>query len=303
MTVIVSGGATRRASPRAAAPWTGKGITSYVGPFAGRVGLWGGRSASYEYMLFSQPWVYAAVRLFWLANGRMPQKVYSGLESSERGRLRGHPLARLLREPYPRACSFNLKAERARNLFTHGNALELKVRPREGQPPTELWPVPWAWVQKVVKGRDVELYRVYTGVGEPYTLRPDEVVHYELMGGRSPLEPLKRTLAIEDAAIEWLFQSIDRGPSIRGVFTSDKQLNERTIPRLRAELQELYSGPEGDPVGIFDQGLKFNAISQKAGDSGILETRKATREEAAATFGIPAPMLGILDHPTYLNIT
>ena len=33
------------------------------------------------------------------------------------------------------------------------------------------------------------------------------------------------------------------------------------------------------------------------------ETRKASREETAACYGIPAPMIGILDHATYSNIT
>ncbi len=302
MTVLISGGSPRRAKALGA-PWSGKGVTTYLGPWAGRVGLWGGRSVTYEYMLYSQPWVYAAVRTFYLALGRLPQKVHGGLESGQRRQLRDHELARLLREPFPLGSAFGLKAERARNLFTHGNALEWKVRPGPGRAPVELWPVPWPMVQQVCQGEDIQHYKVYTGFGEPKTLQPSEVVHYRLMGGRSPLEPLRRTLAIEDAAIEWLVSALENGPAVRGVFSTDKVLQDRTLPRLRSELKEMYAGPEGDPIGLFDQGLKFQSVEQKAGDAGILETRKATREEAAATYGIPAPMIGILDHATYSNIT
>jgi HK97 family phage portal protein len=140
-------------------------------------------------------------------------------------------------------------------------------------------------------------------LGEFITVLPKDVVHYRLMGGRSPLEPLRRTLGIEDAATDWQLQALEHGPSLRGAFTTDKLLQDRTLPRLRAELEELYSSPSGKTLGIFDQGLAFHSLSQSAADVSLIETRKATREEAAATYGIPAPMVGILDHATYSNIS
>ena len=301
MTVIISKGAPVRAQA-SGPPWSGKGITTYSGPSGGSVSLWGSRSATYEQIVFTQPWIYAAVRTFYLALSRLPEKVYVGLEGDERKRVRDHELAKLLRKPFPGGSAFDRKGHLAFNLFTHGNHLEMKVRVM-GQPPHELWPVPWKWVQTINDGDRIVGYKVFPGVGSPYLLSPTNVVHHKLMGGRSPLEPLRRTLGIEDAAVDWQMQQLENGPSLRGAFTSDKLLQERTIPRLRAELEELYSGPGGKTLGIFDQGLKFNSLSQSATDVSLMETRKATREEAAATYGIPAPMVGILDHATYSNIS
>lgn len=303
MTVIISKGAPVRA--QAALPWAGKGTTTYSGPSGGSVALWGSRSATYEQIVFTQPWIYAAVRTFYLAISRLPEKVYLGLVDDERLRVRQHELAVLLRHPYPGGSAFDRKASLAFNLFTHGNHLELKLGPGDGRPPAELWPVPWPMVQekKDGDGRTI-LYRIFpNGLGEFYTVLPKNVVHYRLMGGRSPLEPLRRTLGIEDAATDWQLQALERGPSLRGVFTSQATLQDRTIPRLRAELADLYAGPDGNPVGIFDQGLTFSNLSQSAADVSLIETRKATREEAAAAYGIPAPMVGILDHATYSNIS
>ena len=65
----------------------------------------------------------------------------------------------------------------------------------------------------------------------------------------------------------------------------------------------LYAEEAMTTLGIFDQGLAFHSLSQSAADVSLIETRKATREEAAATYGIPAPMIGILDHATYSNIS
>jgi HK97 family phage portal protein len=303
VTVIVSKGVPVRA--QASPPWAGKGITTYSGPSGGSVSLWGSRAVTYERIVFSQPWIYAAVRTFYLAISRLPEKVYLGLEGDERRRVRDHELAKLLRRPFPGGSAFDRKGALAFNLFTHGNHLELKLRPGEGRPPVELWPVPWTWVQEVQKdgdGRTSE-YRIYPNLGQPFSILPKHVVHYRLMGGRSPLEPLRRTLGIEDAATDWQLQALENGPSLRGAFTTDKLLQDRTIPRLRAELEELYGGPGGKTLGIFDQNLRFNSLSQSAADVSLIETRKATREEAAATYGIPAPMVGILDHATYSNIS
>jgi HK97 family phage portal protein len=301
MTVIISKGAHVRA--QASLPWSGKSPTVYAGPNGGSVGLWGGRSATYEQIVFNQPWVYAAIRTFYLAIGRLPDKVYSGLEGEDRHRLRDHEVARLLRTPHRGGSGFERKGDLAYNLFSQGNHVELKIRPAIGAPPEELWPIPYTWVQEIKDGTEIVGYRVFTGTGAPYPLSPADVVHYRLMGGRSPLEPLRRTLGIEDAGMDWQMQALENGPSLRGAFATDATLSDRTIPRLRAELEELYAGPGGNALGLFDQGLKFSSISQSAGDVGVIETRKATREEVAACFGIPAPMIGILDHATYSNIS
>ena len=302
MTVIISKGAHVRAQGKGL-PWSGTGITTYNGPSGGAVSLWGGRSATYEHIVFTQPWIYAAVRTFYLAIGRLPDKTYTGLTGDDRKRTRDHAVANLLRSPYPGASSFDRKGALAYNLFSQGNHLELKVRPAIGAPPEELWPIPWTWVQEIKNGIETVGYKVFPNYGTPYPLAPSDVVHYKLMGGRSPLEPLRRTLGIEDAAMDWQLQSLENGPSLRGVFSTDNTLTDRTIPRLRAELEELYGGPSGKTLGLFDQGLKFESLTQSAVDVGIVGTRKATREESAAAFGIPAPMIGILDHATYSNIT
>jgi|GEM_PF-2859812 len=100
MTVIISDGAqVRTLSP--SLPWSNNGITTYAGPSGGNVSLWGGRSATYEQIVFSQPWVYAAVRTFYLAVARLPEKTYMGLTGEDRKRTRDHEVANLLRNPYP----------------------------------------------------------------------------------------------------------------------------------------------------------------------------------------------------------
>ena len=304
MTVLISGGAQVRALPTSL-PWSKNGVTTYSGPSGGSVSLWGGRSATYEQIVFSQPWVYAAVRTFYLAIARLPEKTYTGLTGDDRKRVRDHAVANLLRHPFPAGQRLRPQGRARLQPVQPGQPPRAEdPRRRPDAPPTELWPIPWTWVQEVQgRHRDARLPRVPGQRRSRTRCCPRDVVHHRLMGGRSPLEPLRRTLGIEDAAMDWTKQTLDNGPSLRGAFSTDNSLQERTIPRLRAELEELYSGPGGKTLGIFDQGLKFHSISQSAADVGVGETRKASREETAACFGIPAPMIGILDHATYSNIT
>lgn len=299
MTVIVSGGIQR--SVRQKRPWP-PGQQRTKGPHRGFIELYGDRAATYEGMVFSQPWVYAAVRTFWLVFIGLSEKVYSGADGDDRRRDRSSSLALLLASPWKGFSDVDRRGELVRNLFSQGNHLELIVQGAETRSGYELVPIPWGLVQLVTDDHGTIGYNVRIE-GTNYPLLPENVVHYRLMGGRSPLEPLRRTLAIEDAALDWSLQSFEKGPSLRGAFTTEKLLQDRTIPRLRSELKDLYSGPEGERFGIFDQGLDFKSLTQSAVDAGIKDQRILSREEVAAAYGIPGPVVGILDHATYSNVT
>ena len=49
--------------------------------------------------------------------------------------------------------------------------------------------------------------------------------------------------------------------------------------------------------------MTFTPVSQTAKDLQYIEGRKLTREEVAAAYHVPPPMVGILDHATFSNIT
>ena len=297
-----------RALP-ASLPWSDNGITTYNGPSGGSVSLWGGRSATYEQIVFSQPWIYAAVRTFYLAIAACPRRSTSGSTADERKRVRDHDLAKLLRRPVPwRVGAFDRKGALAFNLFTHGNHLELKLRPGEGpRPPVELWPIPWPWVQekKDSSGQTTE-YRIGpTASSATYiTLLPKDVVHYRLMGGRSPLEPLRRTLGIEDAATDWQL-SRRSTRARRSAAPSPRTSCSRTAPSrgCAPSSRSSTAGPAARRSASSTRASPSTASRSRPPTSGVGETRKASREETAACYGIPAPMIGILDHATYSNIT
>lgn len=306
--VVAAGGRTVRAPgtpPQARYPFP-RSEPATVAPNRGRIRLIdgaGGRTATYEAMYRTQPWVYAVVNKQVYAIARLPLKTYVLGDNDQRERAeRGNDLDRLIRRPFPRHSAWHLKVHVAWDLLIHGNAVLVTDGPA-GQPPSELWPIPWRDVHTLEDESGVVGYKIRTPTGAEYAVDPGRVVHFELPGRTSPLESLRRTLAIEDAAYTWQGENFRNQVTPRGVFTTDDKLNDRTIPRLREELAALYAGPENaGRFGLFDQGLKFDRMGLSAADAELIGVRKLNREEVCGAYDIAPTAVGILDRAIQANV-
>ena len=276
-----------------------------IGPTAGLVPLLraDGQAITYEGIYRTQPMVHAVVSKLVYGIARLPWKTYEyGLDGDTRRRLRNHPLNSVLQTPHPRGSAFSLKAGIALSLHLHGNALVAKSRPQVGAEPNELWLVPWRNVQVIYDERGPIGYQIqYDGVNT-VSVGPEEVIHFQLPAGVSPLEPLRRTLALEDAAMTWQGENLRNGATPRGAFTTDQRLPDAVIPRLRAELERLYAGPENaGRFAVLDNAMKFSPISQSAVDTDLISQRKLSREEVCAAYDVPPALLG-LEVATYSSV-
>jgi phage portal protein, HK97 family len=311
VTVLVTPDGLRRAAPPASgsfpfpAPSPARALPSagYV-PLLSREEL----GATYEAMWRRQPWVYVCVNKLTRGQARLPLKAFRYLdEEGARGRARGHPLAELLARPFPRASGWTLKAAWSWSLAVHGNALVVKVRPARGAPPAELWPIPWRRVETVGDPSGFVDHFVFHGPGDRWRILPEDAVHFsETPGlvGVSPMEPLRVTLGLEDAAQRWAAGHFAKGASPGGLFRTARKLDDKSVPRLRAELDKLYAGvDQAGNYAIVDQDLDFKEVMQSAVDTALIEQRKLSREEVAAAYDIPPPVIGILDRATFSNVT
>lgn len=301
MTHVVSGGRMVPVGTKSF-PVAYTSVPQTQGPSGGIVTLLSGDYAalSYEGMYRSQPYVYAAVNKWATSIGRIPFKAYETNANGSRRESRGSDLDRLIRNPFPRGSAYDLKSFIGWSLAVHGNAFFVKARKGAGAAPYELWPIPWKYVQVVKDARGILGYNLCLTAAESYAVDPTDVVHVALPEGISPMEALRRTLALEDAAITWQGQSFANGVTMRGAFTTDQRLNDATMPRLRADLEQMYSGPEnGGRFGVFDQGLKFTPMSQSAVDAELIGQRKLSREEVAAAYDLLPLALGITEGQNY----
>lgn len=291
MTIVVSGG---KAAQVKQWPFDGGGKNS--GPSAGVVPLIrGNRATTFDGMYKSQPMVHAVVSKRVKASSRIPLKAYQfGVDGDTRSRVRSGGLALLLQTPHPRGSTFSLKAKIAYSLDVHGAALLWKYRPSTGAAPTELWPVDWKYVRVLRDARGPVGYELHLD-GNTYPLGVEDVVHFEQAQGVSPLEPLRRTLALDDAALDYQTTALASGSNGgRVVFRTDNKLTDDAMARLRAELSVAYSGPEnaGRPI-VVDQGLDAKPLNVTAADMELIAQRKLSRDEVCAVYDMPPALLGL----------
>lgn len=302
MTTIISEG---RLADLKSYPLPRSGQLTTAGPTAGSVPLLSldGITNTYERMVRQQPWLYTVIAKLTWNGSRLPLNPYEyGEDGESRKRSRGSDLDRLMRRPRPRTSAFSFKSAIIWDLHVHGHALVLKSRSSAGAPPDELWNVPWTNVQTVSDESGIVAYKiVVNGIGT--TVAPTEVIHYSLPNGISPIEVLRRTLALEDASMTFQGQSFLNGITPRGAFVTDQRINEASLPRLREELSALYAGPDNaGRFGVFDQGLRWAQMGSSAADAQLIEQRKLSREEVCAVYDVPPPLVGILDRATFSNV-
>lgn len=305
MTTLVSHGGLKTIGHRFPFP---AGQPETITQGLGSVRLITGQAATYERMVRTQPWVFAAVQKLVYAEMRVSLKVYDGEDTNERTRVRDHDLAKLINKPRRGWRRQHLQMWKAYDKYVHGNSLILKAGPKSGTP-EGLYVIPWPLVQVVKDASGVIGYKVTIG-GAEQQLHPDDVIHHELMAGIAPMESLARTLALEDASLDWQLESFSNGVTPRGAFVLPSEYRpargaegEEDIRKLRAELEKLYTGAgSGGRFGLFWGGMDWKPMGQSAVDAEVINQRKLSREEVSGAFDVPPPFLGILDKTSYNNI-
>jgi len=271
----------------------------------GAIGLPGGLSRSYSQIYRSQIWVWTTVNKLGHGIGRLPLKVYK--RGTSRQRVTSGSLYALLAAPYGRQTAMGFKERLVKDMAVYGNAVAVKVGPGGDRPPTmlrQLPPVGW----EIKEGR--YLWRD-GGTGEGVAFDEGQVLHFGHYTPGSPkrewavssLEPLRLTLAIEYAAQRLGVSSFENGAKPGGVLSTDQPLKQEVADRLGAEALKLYGGVEkAYKLAVFSHGLKFSPMNWNLNESAVIEHRKLTREEVAAVYDIPPPLIGILDRATFSNI-
>lgn len=272
------------------------------------------RYATFAALYHQQLWIHTAVNKLARGTSRLPLKTYAIDDlSGDRAELRMGDVADLIRKPYPGGSARTLIEAVVGSCAIYSSALCVKFREQgPGSRPTELWPVPWHRIQ-VIEGRDrpIDGY-VFIGERGRRVLIPEDVVHFTWWApdqpyGVSPLEALARTLAAEDAAQRYAvsnFANAARPASvIQAQEGSKRNLNKAQRDELRGEINAAYAGPDNAfKVAILEAGLEWKPIAWNAQEAELIQGRKLNREEVAAAYDIPPPIIQILDRATFSNI-
>lgn len=239
--------------------------------------------------------------------------VFRRVSDTDRVRLMDYPLATLLGRPMPKAfkvTTYRLIESLLGDLGVYFNAYWVKFFDKDRQP-TALLRIPPPLVE-VKGGLMITGYVINVG-GKRFSCPPEEIVHFRGYNtessiiGLSPLETLRRVLAEEQATGEYRENFWQNAARQAGIIERPDGAPEWSTParaRFKAEWEAMYSGEANSgKTAILEEGMTWKEGTFSPQESEYLAGRKLTREECARAYHIPLPMVGILDHATFSNIT
>ncbi|CUW29691.1 phage portal protein [Streptomyces reticuli] len=280
---------------------TGAGVLPAYVPATFRAQPW-----EYETIWRTQPQVRTVIGFIARNIAQLGVHVFRRVSDTDRERLTQHPLAQLLAEPLPRMTQFRFIERLVSDVALYDNAYGIKLK-LDGRlrilpvPPRLIRPYGGNWIAP-------EYYDTPGG----RQFGPDEVVHIhgysptDLTYGESPIESL-RDLILESSEANKQRQAMWKGGArLTGVLVrpADAPEWDATDRRRFREMWRTFSQGGGAEGGtpILEDGMDYKPVGFNPEQAQYIEARKLTREECAAAYFIPPPLIGILDHATYSNI-
>ncbi|MGH9167380.1 MAG: phage portal protein [Acidimicrobiia bacterium] len=278
------------------------------------------RSATYRAIYRTNPWVWAAVSKLSRDMARLPLHVFELGEKGRRSRVRGdlpntagprragELLDLLARRPDPKLSRYAYWRGTMVDQLVYGNALS-KIE-RDSGLPRALARRRWRDVTHVEeRAGDVVYYEMVPGGiigGRPERLVPGDVVHFgrgidsEDPVAPSPLEACRFTLALYEGVIRHLVAFFENQMRPSGHIKVDK-LTKEVEERIRRVTAELYASPENAGKVLVTSG-EWQAVSESMEHASVVELIRLSREEIAAVYGVPPPVIGILEQAIKSNV-
>jgi HK97 family phage portal protein len=252
-----------------------------------------------------QLWVYVVVNKLAKATARLPFIVYERDELN-RPRADDHPLAELVRNPHPGLSWFDLMLWTSSTWDIYGDTFWLKQRNPAGRV-IAVAPLHPAYVVYDAKSNRWSFDNGSTkldGIRDRDLVRFRSFAPTDATRGMSPLEPLRATLENEWSARTATSSFWQRGARPGLALEHPGTLSDGAQDRLKRQFDADHAGADKTGVTtVLEEGMKAAKLDLTAEEAQYIETRKLNREEVCAAYDIPPPVVHILDHATFSNIT
>jgi len=272
---------------------------------------WSGIMADYGAIWRTQPEVRKVTGFLARNIAQLNLTLYRRLSATERERVDDHELSRAISHPL----GWRPSAKLSKSLFfdtlmhdrcIYDNAYWLKIR-ENGE--LRLVPVPPPLITP-------EGYDWLAPTGYRFANRDwpaEQFVHFrgynagDRRTGLSPIESLRQLLLEDMASNVYRSQLWERGARMSGVIQRPADAPKWSDPareRFQASWRAQWSGngPEAGGTPVLEDGMEFKETTFSAADAQWLEAKKLTREEVAAAYHVPQPMVGLLDRATFSNV-
>lgn len=241
--------------------------------------------------------VFRCVSLISYTIGMLPMHVID-TETKEKARENG--LFSLLHsKPNDWQTAFNFRQYMQRNALVHGNAYALIIRSMGRV--IRLIPLDPTTI-RVKQNRDWSVEYHYTPKqGELRILKPSDILHVyadtdDGICGTSMVKIAANAIDLARELETSQRKFFKNGMHLGGALVHPEKLSPEAYERLKASMQQHYSGSENAGKWIIaEEGMKPETFKSSAKDSQQIESRELQIEEIGRAFGVPRPFLGVDD--------
>ncbi len=144
------------------------------------------------------------------------------------------------------------------------------------------------------------------GVNPDKTLTADKVCHFGLWeSGRRPLNPspvraLHTTVALYDAVSRHMVGFFNNGARVSGHLKVEPNTGSKAVEAIRQEILKLYQGPQSAGKVLISSG-EWQAFHREPQFEGIVNLIKFARDEIFVTYGVPPPVMGVIERAIMAN--
>lgn len=254
-------------------------------------------------------WVYACVKKIAQAAASVPLLVYQKDSSGELTEVPNHPLQLLLDKPNESTSRNDFMEAWTAFLMLAGNAYVEMNGPSQKGPPQELW----LWRPDrtvVVPGKEGAERLRYLVNGTEIDLPYERALHTKFFHptddyyGLTPLQVVRRTVDMDNSTTDWNTTLVQNYGAPGGILKAppDTQIPKPQLQRIRRTIKRMFGGKNNaGKTHLLEGGLEWQQLGLSPKDMDFIDSRRMTREEICAVFGVPPQIVGIQDKSTYNN--
>lgn len=248
--------------------------------------------------------VWCAVKLLSESVSQIPLSVCERTSDGDVIKLNDHPLTRILqRNPNSYQTKIDFFSKVMVDMCLEGNSYVYIERNGAGVP-IDLYCMDADKVE-VIHTKE-GLY--YTDKDSKKTYSSEEILHFKSLSvdgykGISPIKQCKQAIGWGIAVETYGNTFFSNGAKLSGVLSTDRQMSQLAIERLKTSFQENYASlNDSNKTLILEEGLKFQQVSISNEQAQFLSSRDMAVQEIARVFNIPPHMLKDLSKSSFNNI-
>jgi HK97 family phage portal protein len=257
---------------------------------------------SYEQLWKTQPALRTVIEFLARNIAELGLDVFQRAGDTDRKKMRDHPLAELLANPWPGSkwTKYKLINFTVQEYCLYNSAFWVKGKLPGGA--VGVLPVPRRYIEPI--GDNLffpDRYRL-TGTRGYRDLDPDQVVHFfgynpdDPRDGWSPVETLRQVLAEEFSANRYREQMWRNGARISGYISRGEKAprwSDTARERFKASWQGYSSDIAAGGTPLLEDGMTWHQGGITPKDAQYVEARQLTREEVALAYHINPALMRI----------